>query len=71
MFYLWWLEQMAKLTGLGKGLDALLSASKINLESNKQEKNSGDVAELLNQLSDISLTKIQAGKYQPRRVLMS
>lgn len=68
MFYLWWLEQMAKLTGLGKGLDALLSASKINLESNKQEKNSGDVAELLNQLSDISLTKIQAGKYQPRRV---
>ena len=45
MFYLWWLEQMAKLTGLGKGLDALLSASKINLDTNSPEKNSGDRAE--------------------------
>lgn len=68
MFYLWWLEQMAKLTGLGKGLDALLSASKINLDVNSPEKNSSDRAELLNQLSDISLTKIQPGKYQPRKV---
>jgi ParB family chromosome partitioning protein len=68
MFYLWWLEQMAKLTGLGKGLDALLSASKINLDVNSAAKTSNDATELVNQLSDISLGKIQPGKYQPRKV---
>ncbi|TXI96932.1 MAG: ParB/RepB/Spo0J family partition protein [Neisseriales bacterium] len=59
---------MAKLTGLGKGLDALLSASKINLDVNSAAKTSNDVTELVNQLSDISLNKIQPGKYQPRKV---
>ncbi|TXJ01139.1 MAG: chromosome partitioning protein ParB, partial [Neisseriales bacterium] len=59
---------MAKLTGLGKGLDALLSASKINLDVDSAAKTSNDVTELVNQLSDISLNKIQPGKYQPRKV---
>lgn len=60
-FYLRWLDEMAKLKGLGKGLDALLSASNAPFTANDTAGNS----EL--ELKDISLDKIKPGKYQPRR----
>ena len=49
---------MAKLKGLGKGLDALLSSSDVSLS--KAEAGEFD-------LKEISLDKIKPGKYQPRR----
>jgi ParB family chromosome partitioning protein len=57
-FYLRWLTEMSKLKGLGKGLDALLSASNVSLA----ESPTGDV-----ELKQIELDKIKPGKYQPRR----
>lgn len=60
-FYLRWLEEMAKLKGLGKGLDALLSASNVTLGSVNSEPG------MAVELKQISLEKIKPGKYQPRR----
>lgn len=62
-FYLRWLEEMAKLKGLGKGLDALLSGSN-GLNSSTTE----DSAWVESLMQDIALDKIKAGKYQPRKV---
>ncbi len=50
---------MAKLKGLGKGLDALLSASNVSITTAKE---SGEF-----ELKEIALDKIRPGKYQPRR----
>ena len=58
-FYLRWLQEMAKLKGLGKGLDALLSAADAPLgvlTANHKDS----------ELYNIDLDKIQPGKYQPR-----
>lgn len=62
IFY-WWLEEMAKLKGLGKGLDALLSVSQINNAVNNVELGSKNL-----EVVQIGLDYLQAGKYQPRRV---
>lgn len=56
---------MAKFKGLGKGLDALLSAAKVELVSNQ---NSDDITANNNLLKEIELNKIRPGKYQPRRI---
>lgn len=58
-FYLRWLNEMAKLKGLGKGLDALLTASNLGAAVTSSE---GSRLEL----KEIPLTKIVASKYQPR-----
>lgn len=50
---------MAKSKGLGKGLDALLSASNLNLDT--QSLANGEL-----ELKDVPLIKIKSGKYQPR-----
>lgn len=52
---------MAKLKGLGKGLDALLSASNISVASTMA--NSGSESAL----QEIAINKIKPGKYQPRK----
>ena len=49
---------MAKSKGLGKGLDALLSASSIS----PKEVETGEIS-----IREISVDKISPGKYQPRR----
>ncbi len=69
MFYLWWLEEMSKFKGgLGKGLDALLSASSVGIN----KKNSVDIVnsneQNINQLYTLAIDNIQPGKYQPRRI---
>lgn len=61
MFYVWWFEEMVKYKGLGKGLDALLSASKISLQDDKNSKQNVG-------LTTLSIDVLQAGKYQPRRI---
>lgn len=67
MFYFWWLLEMAKLKGLGKGLDALLSASKVeNVFSNKVDSSMAASSE--NAVIQLSVNKLQPGKYQPRRM---
>lgn len=58
---------MAKLKGLGKGLDALLSASKFNVSDGNSEVSNSDSV-LSNSLQEINLELIKPGKYQPRRV---
>ncbi|MBP9741863.1 MAG: ParB/RepB/Spo0J family partition protein [Burkholderiales bacterium] len=50
---------MAKLKGLGKGLDALLTASRMDVAINSVEMGKLE-------LKEIPLTKIIASKYQPR-----
>ncbi|MFN7093837.1 MAG: ParB N-terminal domain-containing protein, partial [Burkholderiales bacterium] len=74
-FYLRWLEEMAKLRGLGKGLDALLSAANVSAAATPtagKVKVSTHAAsdEAINELAlkDILLEKISPGKYQPRRI---
>lgn len=62
IFY-WWLEEMAKLKGLGKGLDALLSVSQVNNIVNNTDGNTKNL-----EVVQIELSSLQAGKYQPRRV---
>jgi ParB family chromosome partitioning protein len=54
---------MAKLKGLGKGLDALLSASGAGITASKIDKNDKSV-----QVLEIKLDKIKPGKFQPRKV---
>ncbi len=61
-FYLRWLEEMTKLRGLGKGLDALLNAASVSTEDIVAEK------ELSDGLEQIALSKIKSGKYQPRQI---
>jgi ParB family chromosome partitioning protein len=61
MFYVWWFEEMVKYKGLGKGLDALLSASKISLQDDKNSKQNVG-------LTTLSIDVLQAGKYQPRQI---
>lgn len=61
MLYLWWFEEMVKYKGLGKGLDALLSASKISLQDDKNSKQNVG-------LTTLSIDVLQAGKYQPRKI---
>lgn len=57
---------MSKLKGLGRGLDALLASSNINL-TNYTENKSKDKENINNlQIQQISLTKIKPGSYQPR-----
>jgi ParB family chromosome partitioning protein len=65
IFYIWWWEEMAKMIGLGKGLDALLAASKITKDENSGVtlSSSSDGS-----LQEIALSHLQAGKYQPRRI---
>jgi len=57
---------MAKVKGLGRGLDALLSVTKINTDNkpvnDKYEPNEN------NQLVELAIDKIQPGKYQPRQI---
>lgn len=67
MFYLWWLEEMAKFKGLGKGLDALLSASNISLGTENISV-AENIAQNNDQLQQLSIGQIQPGKYQPRRI---
>lgn len=55
---------MVKLKGLGKGLDALLAATKVNVAANSAA--SSVIENFL--LRDIGLFQIQVGKYQPRRI---
>lgn len=55
---------MAKLKGLGKGLDALLSASKVGGDSDVSDKSVGKDTGLIM----LSVDSLQAGKYQPRRI---
>ncbi len=52
---------MVKLKGLGKGLDALLSASNISVATTMDDS----VNE--NTLQEIAIDKIKPGKYQPRK----
>ena len=61
-----------KKRGLGKGLDSLLSSSTVN--RNKQvshDRHAEDTQELVNNgkgsLSDLQVSQLQVGKYQPRR----
>lgn len=71
-FYLRWLEEMTKLRGLGKGLDALLKSANVQstvtesgvTSSKKKTAKSDAVAGV----EEISLDKIKPGKYQPRRI---
>ncbi len=67
MFYLWWLQEMAKFKGLGKGLDALLSAAKVDLDSNSVAADSS-LTDSKHKLQSLKISKIQPGKYQPRRI---
>ena len=57
---------MAKFKGLGKGLDALLSASKANMTLDAYTLPGG--SENKNQLRELTLSVIQPGRYQPRRI---
>ena len=59
---------MTKLKGLGKGLDALLAASNVNLTNKDTSSVSDKKHAEVNQLHQLSISRIQAGKYQPRRV---
>lgn len=54
---------MAKLKGLGKGLDALLSASNVLAASSSTAKENKGA-----QILEIKLDKIKPGKFQPRKV---
>lgn len=67
MFYLWWLEEMAKFKGLGKGLDALLSASNISLGTENSSV-AENIVQNNDQLQQLLIGQIQPGKYQPRRI---
>ena len=53
---------MAKMTGLGKGLDALFSDTKISELSEKEQEFEGEKVEL------IKITKIEPNRDQPRKV---
>lgn len=56
---------MAKKTGLGRGLDALLAIS----SGNNEDKDNNTLPVIPNEiLREISLSKLQPGKYQPRRI---
>lgn len=68
MFYFWWLLEMAKLKGLGKGLDALLSASKVDNVFAKSDTINTVNLVTENSVTQLSVDKLQPGKYQPRRV---
>jgi ParB family chromosome partitioning protein len=62
-FFLNWWEEMAKLRGLGKGLDVLLASNEIAQgELNSSALVNGAV------LQEIELSKIRPGKYQPRQM---
>ena len=52
---------MAKTTGLGKGLDALFSDTKISELSEKEQEFEGEKVEL------IKITKIEPNRDQPRK----
>ena len=52
---------MAKMTGLGKGLDALFSDTKISELSEKEQEFEGEKVEL------IKITKIEPNRDQPRK----
>lgn len=55
---------MAKVKGLGRGLDALLSVAKVNLDDKAQTREYREIEQLV----ELPLHKIQAGKYQPRQI---
>lgn len=57
---------MAKLKGLGKGLDALLSAAKVDIDADILAK--PVLAEVVTGLQQLKIEQVQPGKYQPRRV---
>lgn len=63
-FYLRWLEEMAKLRGLGKGLDALLTSSNVSADVASIPLSSASGS----YLDTVKLDLISAGKYQPRRI---
>ena len=56
---------MAKFKGLGKGLDALLSAANVDVPA---IRNNSDISAHDKLLKEINLNKIRPGKYQPRRI---
>lgn len=66
MFLFWyWIDEMTKIRkGLGKGLDALLKVNDINLDASNTVQNVANS----NGIIKLDLNKLQAGKYQPRRV---
>lgn len=57
---------MAKVKGLGRGLDALLSAAKADIDI--KQKDTSDVVTNQSGLTELRIDKIQPGKYQPRQV---
>ena len=65
---------MAKQRGLGRGLDALLTASGTHVtdaresKKSKAHKESATILAEANQMHDLAIDKIKIGKYQPRQI---